>query len=186
MSTKSGPRPGGRSARIQAAVHQAVRDLENEIGREALTVPAVAVRAGVTPSTIYRRWGDLTALLSDVAVENLRPETDPANTGSLRGDLESWVGQYLEEMSSELGRKMIRDVLANGGGQGNACQCAAFTRQQVEAIHHRAEARGDPSPGGDALMDRIVAPLMYRILFSTEAPDEAVARKLVHQALAEG
>ena len=185
ISTRSGPRPGGRSARIQAAVHQAVRELEQETGRESLPVPAVATRAGVTPSTIYRRWGDLTALLSDVAVENMRPDTDPVDTGSLRGDLEAWVLQYLEEMTSEPGRKMIRDVLGSGNG-GNACQCAAFTRQQVDIIHARAKARGEPSPGCDALMDRIVAPLMFRILFSTEPPDEAVARALISQALAEG
>lgn len=38
-------------------------------GREGLTVPAIAERAGVTPSTIYRRWGNLRELLSDVAVQ---------------------------------------------------------------------------------------------------------------------
>ena len=74
MSERATTRPGGRSARVQQSVHQAVRDLEAELGREALTVPAIAARAGVTPSTVYRRWGDLRELLSDVAVERLRPE----------------------------------------------------------------------------------------------------------------
>lgn len=63
-------------------MHAAVRELVAEVGREALTVPLVAARAGVTPSTIYRRWGDLHELLSDVAVERLRPETPRRTTGS--------------------------------------------------------------------------------------------------------
>src|ERR1700754_3414092 len=88
------PRPGGRSARVQAAVHQATTELLAEHGRAALTVPLIAARAGVTPSTIYRRWGELADLLADVAVEHLRPDGDPADTGSVAGDLAAWVEQY--------------------------------------------------------------------------------------------
>ena len=52
-------RPGGRSARVQATVHQAVQLLLARMPREALTFPLIAAEAGVTPSTLYRRWGDL-------------------------------------------------------------------------------------------------------------------------------
>ena len=64
MSTpKAIARPGGRSARVQAAVHGATSALIAEHGRAAVTVPMIAARAGVTPSTIYRRWGELADLL---------------------------------------------------------------------------------------------------------------------------
>src|SRR4249920_3265895 len=109
MNSRTGPRPGGRSARVQAAVHQATRELTDLQGRAALTVPLIAARAGVTPSTIYRRWGDLADLLADVAVAHLRPEGVPADTGSLQGDLQAWAEQYLDEMSSEIGLAMMRD-----------------------------------------------------------------------------
>ncbi len=85
MAIKEGLRPGGRSARVQESIHSAVRDLLQEQDRATLTVPQIAARAGVTPSTIYRRWGDLPALLADVAIARLRPDSEPANTGSLRG-----------------------------------------------------------------------------------------------------
>jgi len=113
-------RPGGRSARVQAAVHAAVRDLSAEVGRDALTVPLVAQRAGVTPSTIYRRWGDLRELLSDVAVERLRPEGTPEDHGSLRRDLTAWAEQFLDEMGSPTGRSYIRDALLGDPDGGNA------------------------------------------------------------------
>ena len=145
MTDKSGPRPGGRSARVQAAVHQAVRELQREQGRDGLTVPAAAARAGVTPSTIYRRWGDLSQLLADVAVEQLQPEQAPPDTGSFYGDLLAWLEQYFDEMSSVPGRAMLRDVLGTPGHEG-AGKCDGFTRQQIEAIRERAIGRASRPP----------------------------------------
>ena len=84
MAIKEGLRPGGRSARVQDAIHSAVRALLQEQERSSVTVPQIAARAGVTPSTIYRRWGDLSALLADVALARMRPDSEPAQTGSLR------------------------------------------------------------------------------------------------------
>src|ERR1700716_2212401 len=108
---RSSPRPGGRSARVQKAVHRAVRELQADGGEGELTVPAVAARAGVTPSTIYRRWGTLSQLLSDVALEKLRPETAPVDTGSLKGDLTLWLESDCEEMASRPGRGRSRGPL---------------------------------------------------------------------------
>ena len=51
MAIKEGIRTGGRSARVQQSVHNAVRALLQEHDRACLTVPMVAARAGVTPST---------------------------------------------------------------------------------------------------------------------------------------
>ena len=90
------PRPGGRSARVQEAVHRATRDLLATEGREALTVPLIATRAGVTPSTVYRRWGDLDELLADVSVEGVRPDREPAHRPLVR--LAYFVGEHLVEL----------------------------------------------------------------------------------------
>ncbi len=61
------PRPGGRSARVRAAVHRAVGELLADEPAEALTIPAIAARAGVHATTVYRRWGSVAQLLADVA-----------------------------------------------------------------------------------------------------------------------
>ena len=112
MAIKENRRTGGRSARVQESIHTAVRALLDERDRADLTVPQIAARAGVTPSTIYRRWGDLSALLADVALERMLP-SEPQDTGTLAGDLHAWAEQYLDEMSSELGRTLIRDVVSD-------------------------------------------------------------------------
>lgn len=182
VTARKGLRPGGRSARVQQAVHQAVRALQAEDGREGLTVPAIAERAGVTPSTIYRRWGDLPQLLADVAMENLRPDGDPADTGSFRGDMEAWLEPYLEEMSSALGQAMLRDVACSADPL-TAGQCARWLKAQFDVMRARADARGEPAPASETLMDRVVAPLIYRILFAAETPSFAFARELLDQAL---
>lgn len=174
---KSGPRPGGRSARVQAAVHAAVHQLQQEAGRATLTVPLIAARAGVTPSTIYRRWGDLADLLADVAVERMRPDIEPPDTGSLAGDLKAWSEQYLDEMSSDVGRGLVRDVLAGtgqAGGQPVPCRCFEFTASQLDLLLARARARGEADlPSTDALIDGIVAPILHRLLFAPTPPDLA-------------
>lgn len=169
MAARERVRFGGRSARIQAEVHKAVKALQAETGRAELTVPMIAARAGVTPSTIYRRWGDLAALLSDVAVERLRPIADPDDTGATATDLAAFVEQFAEEMSSPVGRALMRDVLGNANDPDVACQCSRFTREHLATISDRAAARGEtPFDIGETL-DLVIAPIMYRILFGEEA-----------------
>ncbi|AQZ66415.1 Transcriptional regulator, TetR family [[Actinomadura] parvosata subsp. kistnae] len=183
--TRSKPaiRPGGRSARVQQAVHAAVRELEAEQGRAALTVPAIAARAGVTPSTIYRRWGDLHELLSDVAVERLRPESPPDDHGDLRADLSAWATQFLDEMGSATGRAYLRDALLGDPDGSNAGQCSAYAADQVEVVLERARRRGEPAPGVETVMDHLVAPMIYRILFRPDGLSPQYADDLVRKVL---
>ncbi|MFJ9770422.1 TetR/AcrR family transcriptional regulator [Kitasatospora sp. NPDC101157] len=183
MSSRPTTRPGGRSARVQQSVHQAVRELEAEVGRDALTVPLIAARAGVTPSTVYRRWGDLRELLSDVAVERLRPDAPPADHGSLRADLEAWAVQFAEEMGSTAGRTYIRDALLGDPEQGNAVRCSDYAAEQLTALGVRAAGRGEAVPAVETLLDVVVAPLMYRILFRPSDLSAAYTDGLVAAAL---
>jgi len=165
-------RLGGRSARIQEAVHEAVEALAEEVGRGGVTVPLIATRAGVPPSTIYRRWGGLPELLADVAVHRLRPATEPLDTGSLDGDLRAWAEQYLEEMSSAVGRAMIRDVVSDSVNSGSAGLCASYVEEQLQVIADRTAARGEPQLDIAAVLDLVVAPIIYRTLFGRELDTE--------------
>ena len=164
MTIKERVRVGGRSARIQSAVHEAVKRLTASTQRGDLTVPQIAAEAGVTPSTIYRRWGDLGSLLADVAVAHLRPNSDPEDTGATALDLRAFIEQFTEEMSSPVGRALIRDVLSPSE-ETYPCQCAGFTREHLTTIARRAKARGETPFDVDDVIDHVVAPITYRILF---------------------
>jgi len=48
-------RPGGRSARVRSSVLDATVELLEDVGYERLSVEAVAARAGVHKTTVYRR-----------------------------------------------------------------------------------------------------------------------------------
>lgn len=75
-----------RSARVDEAIVEAVLDLLVEgVTADALTIEAVAAKAGVGKATIYRRWVNKDALLVD-AVAALKGPL-PELTGSLRADL---------------------------------------------------------------------------------------------------
>lgn len=184
MNMRENIRPGGRSARVQASVHEAVRSLLSTMYRSAVTIPLIATEAGVTPSTIYRRWGDLQELLADVAVERLRPDAPPKDTGSARTDLTHWAEQYADEMASGPGRAMIRDVLSGDASGGrNAGKCCAYTREQVQVIADRARDRGEEFPDVETVIDRLVAPIMYRILFDDMPSNSGKVLALVESVL---
>ena len=163
-------RQGGRSARIQEAVHAATQALLDEVGRSEINVPMIAERAGVTPSTVYRRWGDLAQLLADTAAERLRPVADPDDTGSFAGDLRAFVHQYAEEMGSPVGRALMRDVLAETASEHAAARCCAYTIRHLQTLNSRALARGEAGLSVDEAIDILIAPICYRILFANGEP----------------
>jgi AcrR family transcriptional regulator len=76
-----------RSARADEAIIEAVLDLLAEgTPFDALSIEAVAARAGVGKATIYRRWSNKEALLYD-AVRTVKGEPAVLPGGSVRDDL---------------------------------------------------------------------------------------------------
>ncbi|GGK06565.1 TetR/AcrR family transcriptional regulator [Pseudomonas matsuisoli] len=179
MAIKTSLRPGGRSARVQDSVHQATRALLAELGRDAISLPLIASRAGVTPSTLYRRWGDLSSLLADVSLARMHPDADPVDTGSLRGDLLTWSEQYFDEINSVPGRAMLRDAVASDCTN----RCLTILLGQLQTILERAASRGEATPSAEHLVDRVIAPGVFRILFGEGAPGEHEVNAWMDQAL---
>ncbi|MFI8490778.1 TetR/AcrR family transcriptional regulator [Streptomyces rubrogriseus] len=100
-------RPGGRSARVRAAVHGAAVALVAERGADQVTLPAVAERAGINSSTGYRRWGTLAPLLADVA-QHRGESGAPPLVGDLRTDLENQAAWTLAELARPGGIAFFR------------------------------------------------------------------------------
>lgn len=173
-------RPGGRSERIQIAVHQAVRALMAENPECELTIPLVAERAEVPPSTIYRRWESLPKLLEDVASERFLPDSVPRDTGAFCSDLELWLEQLVDDISSGPGHVLLRERLTNVRVAQTA---AGYAFQNLVCLCDRCEGRGEVVPDPDRLMDMIVAPIIYRIFFTGQQISKAYQVELVSNAL---
>ncbi|WP_326691908.1 MULTISPECIES: TetR/AcrR family transcriptional regulator [unclassified Streptomyces] len=169
-------RPGGRSARVGAEVHQAVTGLINERGYGNFTVGQVAARAGVADSSIYRRWGSLEALLTDVALTCLNAQSPMPDTGSLAGDLRTYAAQVAREITGPDGLLLVRlaVALSSNGQQGVQARDALRDERtrQLQSMLDRARERGEHAPEAFGVLDHILAPMYIRVLFGMElTPD---------------
>ena len=177
-----GSRPGGRSARVRAAVHRAVGELLAEGPPESMSIPVVAGRAGVHPTTVYRRWPSLAELLADVAVSRLRGDVVVPDTGSLRDDLERWVGDVAVDLADPDVLALVRAAVGAAGPDGGDV-CVADRHAQLEAMLERDRERGGDPPGTEAAADALLGPLYYRAVFTGRPGDRQWARELVEHLL---
>ncbi|GGF96941.1 TetR family transcriptional regulator [Rhodococcoides trifolii] len=181
---RSAPRPGGRSARVVDAVHTAVTELIGEAtGPDCVTVPAVASRAGVNPTTIYRRWGDLETLLVEVAMSVLSQDAPVPDTGSLERDLQAWTDLLVTDISRPERRAFLRTVV--GSMTDERSHCLDKREAQVSRILDRARERGEPDvPTLRDAMDLLLAPLYFRVLFGYDGVAKSDARRMVSRLVA--
>ncbi|WP_432544366.1 TetR/AcrR family transcriptional regulator [Kineococcus sp. SYSU DK002] len=169
-------RPGGRSAKVTAAVHRAVEELLAQ--GDPVTIPQVAARAGVNATSVYRRWGDVAALLADTALVRFGTSGDVPDTGTLRGDLRAWGAALVEQAARPTELALLRAAVAAGpadpgapDGAESACSaCLTGRSAQAEALLAAAEARGEDVPTATRVLDQLVAPVYFRALFGLPAP----------------
>ncbi|MGK4579943.1 TetR/AcrR family transcriptional regulator [Kitasatospora sp. HPMI-4] len=173
-------RPGGRSARVQSAVYRAVTDLAGERDAAQLTIPAVAERAGVNPTTIYRRWGTLQALLAEMAARH-EADASPSSSGDLRTDLEAYAIRTLADLARPGGIAFFRaEVAADVDERRTGLrECLRRCTAGIDVILEASHGRGETPPPLERILDRIVAPLYFHVVFAIPGTDEAYARTLV-------
>lgn len=190
METEKTRRPGGRSARVRTAVHQAVAELVAERGYGNFTVGEVAARAGVADTSIYRRWGNLETLSADAAITWLTEHSPIPDTGSLRADLRGFASKVAADVSGPAGLGVLRLAMAlsNAGESGEQARNQFLTARfdQLRAMVDRAVARGERAPDPMDIVDHILAPIYVRTLFGlgplTDAYTDALADRLIDQS----
>ncbi|MFF4713437.1 TetR/AcrR family transcriptional regulator [Streptomyces eurythermus] len=165
---------------MRTAVHRAVVELVDEVGADKVTIPAVARRAGVNPSSVYRRWGTVPALLADVA-DRRQDEEAPELLGDLRKDLERVAVWTLADLSRPGGVAFFRAEVAPDVDERRAGLRACLERvsARFQAPLDAAAERGEAAPSLECVLDRVVAPLYFRVVFSVPGTDERYARDLV-------
>lgn len=173
------PRPGGRSARVVAAVRAATLELLEEVGFENLQVAAVAERAAVNRTTVYRRWPTRTELVADLLTSFTAEHVPAPDTGSLASDLQ----ELLASVAAALQNRAIRSVLrsahdaAENDERVREAQ-AAFWDQRFRlsgVVVERAIARGELPADTDPreLLEAAAGPVYFRILCTSDGADAA-------------
>ncbi|MGW3266154.1 TetR-like C-terminal domain-containing protein [Streptomyces sp. NPDC001056] len=145
-----------------------------------MTIPAVARRAGFNPSPLYRRWGTVSALLADVAAQR-QAEGTPELLGDLRKDLERAAVWTLTDLSRPGGVAFFRAEVAPDVDERRAGlrECLERVSTRFHAALEAAARRGEGAPPLERVLDHVVAPLYFRVVFSIPETNEDYARGLV-------
>ena len=185
-----GVRTGGRSARVREAVLSAVLDELNVNGYAALSVEAVASRAGVNKTTIYRRWPTLDDLLVDALTTWSQEAIPGADTGSIEMDLLALGRTLADQLNGGVGRQIAAVVLTAGLRSASLREATRryFDQQAVRAapLVTRAIDRGELPANTDtnALLNTFRAPLFYRMVTTGDPIDDGLIAQTTRVTLA--
>ena len=166
--TRSGNR---RDEAARLAVLHAADDLLAERGFGALTVEAIARRAGVAKQTIYRWWPSKVEILLDTLIEDstktIPVPAEQPTAAAIRGYLHGFV----RFLAGDPAGKVLLALIAEA--QHNPATATSFherylgpRRDQERALLVRAIDAGEISPelGPDAALDALLGPIVYRAL----------------------
>ncbi|GAA2541449.1 TetR/AcrR family transcriptional regulator [Winogradskya consettensis] len=175
-------RPGGRSGRVRTAIYTAVGELMGE-GVDKISFPVIAERAGVNPTTLYRRWDDVNALLEEVAVAALTRDGESLpDTGSLERDLTEWATLIARDITRPERVRYLRAMVSARVEIVSRCVLTETRREQAAEMVRRAGERGETAPTVAQILDHVIAPLYYRVVFALPV-DHDHAQRLVGDVL---
>jgi AcrR family transcriptional regulator len=190
MTEPGSVRPGGRTAAVRASVLRATSDMLVESGLQGLELTAVAERAGVGKSTVYRRWGSVLALVADLLCDMAAQSRPRSNTGSLRGDLRANAALVRRTLSDSRQGRLFKAIIA-------AATCDQRTADALSTFYDRrvaewspcitdAVSRGEAPVGTDAAaaIRQVSAPLYYQFLTSARPLTAKDAERAVDAAIA--
>ena len=107
-------RPGGRNAEVRDAVRRATLELLTDEGFGAVTLPAVARRAGVHKTTVYRSWSSPAALLQAALVELEALALPEIDTGRFETDVAAFAAARLRLIREPHAAAILRAVVGAG------------------------------------------------------------------------
>jgi AcrR family transcriptional regulator len=180
MSTSSktevARRPGGRTAEVTARVHGAITELLVEGGFEACTFSAVAERAGIERSTLYRRFPDRWDAIIDTWMERARMDVMPDLGASFAEDLASVLRKLVEALESRLGPALLRVAAELRARDDTDYSRAYFDARmaQLEPMFEAAVTRGELPAETDreALFTFAAGPIYFRMFIAGRQVDD--------------
>ncbi|MER8187201.1 TetR/AcrR family transcriptional regulator [Kitasatospora sp. NPDC094015] len=182
MSAENAHAPRARSGSrrdetARLAVLHAADDLLAEHGFAALTVEAIARRAGVAKQTIYRWWPSKTEILLDTLIEDsakrLPVPVDRPTTESIRAYLRAFARFVTRDPAGKVLLALIAQAQHDPGTAERFRQRYLDPRRSQERdLLARAVDAGEISPalGPDATLDALLGPIVYRALTGASIP----------------
>lgn len=171
------------------AVLAATAELLAERGYQALTMDAVATRAGASKATIYRRWPNKAQLVRATldAADAARNAAVP-DTGQLRSDLFAVMDAVAVDVADPLTRVTAElAALMRHDAQLAEAIREHLAKEELSPFHdalQRAIGRGDIAADSDAELIHDVAEAMILRQMHLDLPvDAAFSARLIDEVL---
>ena len=170
----SSPRPGGRSARVRADVLGAALDLL-DLGLEHVTIPNIAERSGVAPSSIYRRWGSRESVLIDALLAHSLETIPVPDSGSVREDMVLFATALARYLATPRVAGLLRALATVEQTAEFAALRDRFWTERFNlavTMISRGVERGELARDTDPrlLLEALIAPLHFRRLLTGADP----------------
>ncbi|MEU1204896.1 TetR-like C-terminal domain-containing protein [Nocardia sp. NPDC005825] len=140
------------------------------VGYGRLSIEAVARRAGAGKAAVYRRWPSKQAMATDLITKVAVDAADTPDTGTLRGDLHTFLTAAAEGLRHPLASKIIPDLLAEAAREPALAATlttgiATTRRDRATTVLRRAITRGElPDDLNLPLaLDFLAGPLYWRL-----------------------
>ena len=180
-----------RSEKARHAILDAAAELLLLRGLGAVSMDAVAERAGVSKATIYRWWPSKERLALEALLDWAAAGTAPRDTGSLRGDLLALVRPWVREIRRRPFGRVIAALITQAQSDPQFAQVyrTHFVEQRREPMRdafERAIARREVAEDLDVevAIDILYGPLYHRLLHGHAPLTERFASDVVGLALA--
>ena len=180
-----------RSERARKAILEAASELLLARGLSAVSMDAVAERAGVSKATIYRWWPTKETLALDALyTEWAAARPHPRDTGSLRGDLLSLLRPWARLAGSRPYGRVVAALLTEA--QTDPVFAAEYRerfveprRQQAREIFRRAIERGEipADTKVEVALDLLYGPLYHRLLHGHAPLNDRFVREVIDMVL---
>ena len=155
---------------ITVAIRNAVMNELAEVGYGRLSIEAVARRAGVGKTAIYRRWGNKLEMVLEIVSDVAGRSVPLPHTGSFAGDLQLLMMIVSRALQHRIASQIIPDLMAEAARNpqiAETLQKALRTHQQSvgDKLIGQAVARGELPAGTDpeVAVDLILGPLYWHL-----------------------
>ena len=159
-----------RSEDSHRAILDATRRLLTHMPVSKISVEAIAKKAGVGKTTIYRWWPNKQAVVMDAvfsqpAFHNILPASASAFAG-----IEAQLEKLFRQLAGKNGR-MVSEIIGDAQGDPDALKSLIdiFFQQRYDALAryiNEGKERGEFAQNADAevAIDLIMAPLFFRLM----------------------
>ena len=185
VATNVARRPGGRTADVTQRVHDAIVAQLVEGGVQSCTFSAVAERAGIERSTLYRRFPDRWEAIIDALMAHAAADVMPDLGESFAHDLGSVLRKLRDTLESPLGPAVLAVAIELQSGGSDAYPRAYFDRrmEQLAPMFDAAIERGELEPEVDReeLFTVAAGPIYFRTFIAARTVDDRFIDAIVDQ-----